>query len=59
MKDRIKYALAAALTAAVIFLSAGCGELPEKRKKRSDRIALYLVTRYNRIYKNINLTTIL
>lgn len=31
MKDRIKYALAAALTAAVIFLSAGCGELPEKR----------------------------
>lgn len=31
MKGRIKYALAAALTAAVIFLSAGCGELPEKR----------------------------
>ena len=31
MKDRIQYALAAALTAAVIFLSAGCGELPEKR----------------------------
>ena len=31
MKDRIKYALAAALTAAVIFLSAGCGELPVKK----------------------------
>ena len=31
MKSCFKYALTAALTAAVIFLSVGCGELPEKR----------------------------
>ena len=31
MKSCFKYALTAALTAAVILLSVGCGELPEKR----------------------------